>query len=63
MKTAIPWVLLGLLVLYRRTWGAENADEFAALRRRLACAHRETKDWQNEARYWRACAETEERTP
>ena len=48
-KTLIPWALLGLLVLYRRTWGACDCD---ALGRRLAVAHRETKDWQNEARFW-----------
>lgn len=54
MRVAIPWAALGLLVLYRRTWGACDCE---SLRRRLTVAHRETKDWQNEARYWRAQAE------
>ncbi|MFD9893357.1 hypothetical protein ACFWY9_28770 [Amycolatopsis sp. NPDC059027] len=57
MKTAIPWVLLGALILYRRTWGAKTADDVDDLRRRLSVAHRETADWQNEARHWRAEAE------
>jgi hypothetical protein len=57
MKAAVPWVLLGALVLYRRTWGAKTAEDVDDLRRRLAVAHRETKDWQGEARMWRARAE------
>lgn len=54
MKASVPWVLLGALVLYRRTWGAKTPEEVDALRRRLALAHRETREWQDEARMWRA---------
>lgn len=57
MKAAIPWALLGALVLYRHTWGSKTADEVDALRRRLALAHRQTQDYQQEARYWRAQSE------
>lgn len=60
MIRAVPWVILGLLVLYRKTWGACDCP---GLKRRLGVAHRETRDWQNEARYWRACATTTEVIP
>jgi hypothetical protein len=50
----LPWLLLGTVLLYRKTWGACQCDD---LGRRLAIAHRETQGYLNEARYWRALAE------
>lgn len=60
MTRAVPWIILGLLVLYRKTWGACDCP---GLKRRLVVARREARDWQNEARYWRACATTTEVIP
>lgn len=44
MKWA-PWILLGAVVWYRRTWGACDCE---ALRRRLVAAQREVHGYQVE---------------
>jgi hypothetical protein len=44
------WAVLGALILYRRTWGSQNAEEIQGLRRRLVAAHREVAGYQVENR-------------
>lgn len=45
------WLFLGLYVVYRRTVKACDCE---GLRRRLVIAHRETRDYQDEARIYQA---------
>lgn len=49
MKTLIPWLILGGLILHRAT---RAECDCKALERRLAAAHRDRDLWVWEARFW-----------
>lgn len=47
---ALPWAVMALLILYRRTWGRTTVQDLDDLRRRLVCSHREVAGYQYENR-------------
>lgn len=56
---ALGWVLLGLVVLHHKTWGACDCPAYL---RRISVQSRELRTWQNEARKWKYLYEHKELT-